>query len=1177
MTVRGSGTKRIGIETASQLLDFRGGSSTTITPHVADEQLRGAVALHNILQDERFAYLADEVGMGKTYVALGALALFRHFDPTFRVLVIAPRENIQKKWVKELGNFTANNVRFADLRVKAVHGAPARATIMCSSLLELVRETSVDPDRDFFARLTSFSLPLGKDSEGWKTKRDQMRRHLPWLDASLFDLRSRSSFKDNFARAANCGLPVFDLVIFDEGHNIKGGYRLDAASRNRVLALAMGRAGGDDVDARSFPEYGARARRVLFLSATPLENDYVQLWNQLDVFGFGDSVRTLIDPKATDDEKRDCARRFLIRRVTSLPVGERKLTKNLYRREWRKGGVDLHDDALAVPDERQRLTVALVQKKVTEVLGGAKFNNSFQIGMLASFESFLETSRVRERGTSDVDPSNFDDTDQTENADERLGIDVESVNGLARNYRRRFGAELPHPKMDGVARQLASAFETGDKSLVFVRRVASVKELQRKLEEHYNQYLLTRLRRELSPVLLPALERIIVDYQAARLAGTPRSPVVDVDLPMLDDETVVEPEIVDDAGGNESFFAWFLRGRGPGGQVLSGAILQRRFSQKSGVYSTFFEENHVAWLLGVRPGEEPRSVARALADYLGMPLSRMGTELARLAAPYLPVVKKQSRGALFRAFQAAAVSMLASCDGPLRERARIVQEESYLDGELTSRHPPDAPGADDWLEIRTFWTELRARPALCESLWPASAGAADDLRCAYRTRELRRELLSAMTRLGHPFIDLYLLSVNRIGSLELGARDQSDEGSIDLVSAFLDLLERQAVAPARGYTAYKELREAAANFELIVTVNEPKARTAPLASAATAFGRLLRSQQPVGGMFGQINETLVRQFRMPGYPCVLVTTDLLQEGEDLHTFCSSVYHYGISWMPSSMEQRVGRVDRVSSQTDRRLTRAGADSGGDELLQVYYPHLRDTIEVLQVDRVLERINRFVRLMHENLGGAEAEERTLDMSKEMLRERRDTRQLSEPLMTAFPVRDEFVQAPDRPLAVTPDTAADLRARFAALPHSVCDEGLVTWEDCINENALLGTIPLRTRSQPFTLILRSTHGLPTVRCVSPVGQVDLDLEGEEIAGAVRGTGVRIGAEYDERMSSYNLTIEGDVVLGDRRHDAERVKWLLQQVTAVADHLEEAVLEKDQPMAAFRDDLAGEASYAR
>src|SRR5206468_6618701 len=107
---------------------------------------------------------------------------------------------------------------------------------------------------------------------------------------------------------------------------------------------------------------------------------------------------------------------------------------------------------------------------------------------------------------------------------------------------------------------------------------------------------------------------------------------------------------------------------------------------------------------------------------------------------------------------------------------------------------------------------------------------------------------------------------------------------------------------------------------------------------------LLRAQQPIGGMSGQVNQTVVRQFRMPAYPFVLITTDLLQEGEDLHLFCSDVYHYGIAWMPSSMEQRIGRIDRVRSQTERRLTALSDQIDPQNLLQVYYPFLRETVEV-----------------------------------------------------------------------------------------------------------------------------------------------------------------------------------------------------------------------------------------
>ncbi len=47
----------------------------------------------------------------------------------------------------------------------------------------------------------------------------------------------------------------------------------------------------------------------------------------------------------------------------------------------------------------------------------------------------------------------------------------------------------------------------------------------------------------------------------------------------------------------------------------------------------------------------------------------------------------------------------------------------------------------------------------------------------------------------------------------------------------------------------------------------------PLPDAGRFLGTFLGEQQPIGGMFGQINQTLIRQFRMPGYPLVLITTD----------------------------------------------------------------------------------------------------------------------------------------------------------------------------------------------------------------------------------------------------------------------------------------------------------------
>ncbi len=281
----------IDVELARKLLDF----GARIGPgRRADEQLEGAVALHNILAKTGVAYLADEVGMGKTYVALGALSLFRHFNPSFRILILSPRRNIQQKWMKELRNFVANNVRFSDLRVKALDGKPARELVSCENLLDLVHEVSIDRDRDFFARLTSFSLPVaGKgfvDSNVSRRFRDEIRKYLPWLRDEIFDLRNKSAFKDNVAKALCCALPTFDLVIIDEAHNLKHGFGESVSSRNRVLGLAMGHSGAT-VDTKLFqttaqePNESCSYPRLLWRRVT---NSFGTSWTCL---GWGKTIK----------------------------------------------------------------------------------------------------------------------------------------------------------------------------------------------------------------------------------------------------------------------------------------------------------------------------------------------------------------------------------------------------------------------------------------------------------------------------------------------------------------------------------------------------------------------------------------------------------------------------------------------------------------------------------------------------------------------------------------------------------------------------------------------------------------------------------------------------------------------------------------------------------------------
>jgi hypothetical protein len=228
----------------------------------------------------------------------------------------------------------------------------------------------------------------------------------------------------------------------------------------------------------------------------------------------------------------------------------------------------MHDEPIRIDDDRQRLTVALVQKKVSEVLGHEKFGSRFQIGMLASFESFAQTARVDADVEADSEPATFDGAEQTDDLTERHGVDVGVLNALARDHHRRFGRELPHPKMDALVDALASAWRDGDKALVFVRRVASVAELNRKLDAEYDAWLVARLRTLLDERHHPVLDLAVDTFRRQHRRSDSGSAAND-GHPGNESQ---------DVGGTDTFFAWFFRGRGPDG-VVSGATIQERLGR----------------------------------------------------------------------------------------------------------------------------------------------------------------------------------------------------------------------------------------------------------------------------------------------------------------------------------------------------------------------------------------------------------------------------------------------------------------------------------------------------------------------------------------------------------------------------------------------------------------------
>jgi ERCC4-related helicase len=87
---------------------------------------------------------------------------------------------------------------------------------------------------------------------------------------------------------------------------------------------------------------------------------------------------------------------------------------------------------------------------------------------------------------------------------------------------------------------------------------------------------------------------------------------------------------------------------------------------------------------------------------------------------------------------------------------------------------------------------------------------------------------------------------------------------------------------------------------------------------------------------------LMRSFNTPFFPDILVCSEVMGEGVDLQRFCRHVVHHDLAWNPSTIEQRTGRIDRLSCKAE-----------GKHPIMVYLPYISGTADERQFQVMSDR--------------------------------------------------------------------------------------------------------------------------------------------------------------------------------------------------------------------------------
>jgi superfamily II DNA or RNA helicase len=882
-----------------------------------DTVLRAA----EMLEQRPGILLADEVGMGKTYEALGLAAIVRHARPRSRIVIITPGPTLNEKWANELHRFKAI-FDFGD-RVTSVHHlwefieAVRRKRSLVVAPVTMFQSGHGSGEQTYMLSLYfhwkglhghTANAIMNRFRDGEYDRVDvtkerflgmfeleELEAHLTYAFCRpnerephrLDDLYQEKGFEaftlENSTAVRNALsyaryvltqrlIKPIDLLIVDEAHKLKNPW----AMRSRAMHHAFDR----------------RFVKAAFLTATPFQLDVDELREMFKLFArANDASKDLLDHidalLASIRQYQDLYDDFEQTWSDLDPIVAGQFAK-------------LYDNGSALSTGANDPSLSIVKTQIDKLIDLKKksIEPGFRQWMIRSLRDDKRIYRQSERrditarGATALPFLIYDRliaelfrrkrqtfkpaveinmVSSYSAADEGqiMANDGDNIPAEALPYWRvikKTLAELmadvrEHPKVQNVTTDALDAAERGEKTLIFCSRVATLALLRSELGELWERRMLEKWR-----LVYP---------------------------------TAAADSIFDSSDSDVGR----RRGRH--------SLLQARFNRPQDVLFLALREPYLRTAAPIA-----NWALQHLPDVIGAANERLQTvRVGKTAAERLDYQVAK------RCVEQAAVELwiAAECGGDTRDQT--IQTMRRADFLRLGMDLQEGEQKNDYFgDERPSWTiskrvarlVIEAGGSLCEKLNDA-LGHIDLKR---RTRMVE-QLARYLTYKQMPFI-AELLGAAQINGVSV------DPVESDALLAFVDRFWDTDA----GKLWVERLRSFLMYFGQRTPEQQDDILNGPIKTGD--FVRDTADQDA--------RERLVEAFNTPLYPMVLVANEVMQEGMDLQKYCRRVIHHDLLWNPAQIEQRIGRVDRLGSLISRlRALDAAAK------LEILYPVIRHTID------------------------------------------------------------------------------------------------------------------------------------------------------------------------------------------------------------------------------------------